>query len=216
MTYLQLVNKVLKRLRKAEVATSSETSYSALVGDFVEQALREVENAWDWNRLRTTVQITTSDGNYNYSLTGIGPNPKILDVFNDTSDQPLQLAPTSTWMTQKLLQNNQPKQSPRVYDVNGVDANDLPVVNLWPIPDGVYNVNFNVVDKTEIAADSDDIGNTYDYPVYLRALMHAIEERGDDGGLSLTYLQDQYTKHLGDAIAYDVSLHENETVWYAD
>ena len=216
MTYLQLINAVLARLRKSSVASSSETSYSSMIGEMVKQSLREVENAWNWNRLRTTVQVTTADGDYTYSLTGVGPNPYILDVFNDTSDIPLKVAPTSTWMTQKLLANTQPKSAPEVYDVNGVDASDLPVVNLWPIPDGVYNVNFNIVDKTEIAADSDDIGNTYSLPVVLRATMHAIEERGDDGGLSLTYLQDQYTKALGDAIAYDVSLHDSETTWYED
>lgn len=216
MTYLQLINAVLARLRKTAVATSTETAYSTMIGEFVKQALREVENAWNWNRLRTTVQIVTADGDYNYALTGVGPNPFILDVFNDTSDIPLKLAPTSTWMTQKLLANTQPKAAPEVYDVNGVNASDEPVVNLWPIPDGVYNVNFNVVDKTEITADANDIGNTYSLPVILRATMHAIEERGDDGGLSLQYLQDQYTKALGDAVSYDASLHENELTWYED
>ena len=38
MTYLQLVNSVLRRLRENEVDTVAETSYSALIGDFVNDA----------------------------------------------------------------------------------------------------------------------------------------------------------------------------------
>ena len=38
MTYLQLVNSVLRRLRENEVDTVPETSYSVLIGDFVNDA----------------------------------------------------------------------------------------------------------------------------------------------------------------------------------
>jgi len=216
MTYLQLVNAVLARLRKTQVATYNETTYSSMIAEFVNQATREVENAWNWNSLRTTVQVATVANDYSYSLTGVGPNVFILDVFNDTSDEPLKVAPTSTWMTQKLLANNQPKGPPEVYDVNGFDASDQPIVNIYPIPDGVYNINFNVVDKTVFTAGTDKISDTYSLAVVLRATMHAVQERGDDGGQDLGYLQDQYTKAIGDAIAYDVSLHYSETTWYED
>ena len=33
MTYLEAINNVLRRLREDEVTTTSETSYSALIGD---------------------------------------------------------------------------------------------------------------------------------------------------------------------------------------
>jgi hypothetical protein len=35
MTYLEAINSVLRRLREDEVATALESSYSALIGDFV-------------------------------------------------------------------------------------------------------------------------------------------------------------------------------------
>ena len=35
MTYLQLVNSVLRRLREEEVSTVSQNSYSKLIGEFV-------------------------------------------------------------------------------------------------------------------------------------------------------------------------------------
>jgi hypothetical protein len=64
MTYLQAVNKVLKRLRENTVNSVDETLYSRLVGEFVNDANRMVEDSWDWSALRTTVTqtVTAADG----------------------------------------------------------------------------------------------------------------------------------------------------------
>ena len=50
-TYLQLVNDVLVRLRETTVSSVSQTSYSALIGALVNDAKREVEDAWQWSQL---------------------------------------------------------------------------------------------------------------------------------------------------------------------
>ena len=49
MTYLQIVNKVLRRLRENEVSSINENPYSLLIGDLVNVVKREVEDAWDWD-----------------------------------------------------------------------------------------------------------------------------------------------------------------------
>ena len=56
-TYLTLVNDVLSRLRESEVTSVSDNTYSSLIGRFVNEAKREVEDAWNWNRLRSTITI---------------------------------------------------------------------------------------------------------------------------------------------------------------
>lgn len=43
MTYLQLINSVLRKLREDEVTTSAESDYSKLIGDFINDALSNVE-----------------------------------------------------------------------------------------------------------------------------------------------------------------------------
>lgn len=86
MTYLELVNAVLRRLRETEVSTVSENAYSALIGDFINDSKSRIENAWDWSALRTTLSVATSTGVFNYALTGSQNNIKILDVINDTSN----------------------------------------------------------------------------------------------------------------------------------
>ena len=66
MTYLNLVNNVLRRLREDTVTTVTNNTYSTMVGDFVNDAKEIVESAWDWSALRTTsgspLTITTSSG----------------------------------------------------------------------------------------------------------------------------------------------------------
>lgn len=51
MTYLELVNDVLIRLREQTVSTVSLTTYSTLIGKFVNDAKRQIEDAYDWNAL---------------------------------------------------------------------------------------------------------------------------------------------------------------------
>ena len=59
MTYVQLVNSVLRRLRENEVTTVQSDNYSKLIGDLVNDAKDVVESAWDWSALRTTLAINT-------------------------------------------------------------------------------------------------------------------------------------------------------------
>ena len=85
MTYLELVNDVLTRLRETNVSTVSETSYSALIGKFVNDAKRQIEDAYTWNCLSQTVTVTTTSGTSSYSLTGVGQKFRVIDAINTTS-----------------------------------------------------------------------------------------------------------------------------------
>ena len=77
MTYLEAINNVLRRLREDEVTTTSETSYSALIGDLVNDAKKLVEDSWTWSSLRSTIQVPTAVGQAEYSLTGSGQSAVI-------------------------------------------------------------------------------------------------------------------------------------------
>ena len=70
MTYLELVNKVLRRLRESEATTVGGTGnvnvYPRLIGDYVNEAKAQVEAAWDWSALRTTLTLVTTANTFNY------------------------------------------------------------------------------------------------------------------------------------------------------
>ena len=46
MTYLDIVNNVLRRMREDEVSSIAETTYSKMVGDFVNDAKGIIETSW--------------------------------------------------------------------------------------------------------------------------------------------------------------------------
>jgi hypothetical protein len=93
MTYLNLVNNVLRRLREDTVSTVTNDTYSTMVGDFVNDAKQLVENAWDWSNLRSTLTLTTAADDYTYSLTGYQDQGKILNMINDTSNIVMEYRP---------------------------------------------------------------------------------------------------------------------------
>jgi hypothetical protein len=212
MDYINLVNKVLIRLREDAATTVADNDYTLLIGEFVQQATSEVEDARDWNALRTTIQTITSATNFSYSLTGAGTSFNIQYVHEDTEDYDLIKAPSAQWMSHQLLDNNVTDDQPIWYDVNGQDANGDPVVNVFPVPDGVYNINWNLKVKTQFTADNVNSPVPW-LPIVLRATFLALDERGDSQTQSLDILQAQYIRALGDAMTYDANLNEDETIW---
>ena len=66
MTYLELVNDVLIRLREPSVTTVTSNDYSTLIGKFVNDAKRQIEDAYAWNVLGTTITVSTVSGTYQY------------------------------------------------------------------------------------------------------------------------------------------------------
>ena len=100
MTYLDICNGVLRRLREDEVTNVSADSYSKMVGDFINDAKDLVETAWDWSALRSTLTITTSADDNLYSITGSGSEGKLLNLINDTSNLQMEYQ-TQNWFDDK-------------------------------------------------------------------------------------------------------------------
>lgn len=217
-TFLQAINYVLERLREDTVATYDETSYSELVGHFVNQAKREVEDAWNWSRLRTTVQVTTADGTYRYALTGAGDRFRIMqdphtgeyDVLNITNDYALRMAPSSQFMTTRQVLGATQNGDPLYFDINGYDASGDPYVNLWPIPNSIATINFQlVVPQPDLTAGDTKIV-VPSHPVLLKAYALAINERGEDQG-TISNKEDEIARlALADAISRDAGYTQNE------
>jgi hypothetical protein len=214
MTYLDIVNNILRRLRERTVSTVNETSYSALIAILVNDAKEEVENAWQWSALRTTLSATTTANTFNYELNGSRNRLTILDVVNDTSNFFMEYK-TAHEMNDLFLNSTPETGEPRYYSFNGVSTADGDtLVDLYPIPNGAYNLRFNVVLRsTDLVNDSDDLLIPAQ-PVIQLAYAKAVEERGEDGGQTglSAYLTAQ--RVASDAIALDAAKHPEETIWY--
>ena len=214
MTYLQLVNSVLRRIREDEVSSVSQNNYSKLIGEFVNDAKRTVEDSYDWTALRTTLTVSTSASTFNYTLTNSQNKMKILDVINDTSNFFMHYK-TSHWMNNAFLIDDAPTGTPQFYSFNGVDANGDNGVDLYPKPDKAYQVRFNVVLRTGDFTEDTEKLNAPSSPVIQLATALGARERGETGGTSAAELFGLADRTLADAIAFDAAQHPEETIWYS-
>ena len=214
MTYLELVNAVLRRLREKEVSTVQQTAYSKLIGDFVNEAKAQIENAWDWSSLRTTLALNTTAGVFNYELNGTQNNFEILDVWNDTSN--IEMLPKSaSWFNAEFLTAAPQSGQPVFYNFNGVSSDGDAQVDIYPVPDATYSLLFNVSLRNTVLNDDNDVIYIPHRPVVLSALAMAIEERGEDGGQQSVNAYMMAQNAISDEIAYDAARHPEDTVWYS-
>ena len=213
MTYLQIINAVLRRLRETEVTDVDETDYSKLIGEYVNSVKKEVESAWDWNALRTTLTLNTVASTFNYTLIGSGSRFRVSDVVNDTSNYMMQPR-SAQWMNQRFLTVDQQLSTPSFYSFNGVDSNQDSAVDLYPIPDGVYTLRFNVtIPQDDLVANADTLLIPSE-PVIQGTLARAISERGEDGGRLSNDQYLLYRSALADEIAIEAGRFSDETIWY--
>jgi len=214
MTYLELVNSVLIRLREREVSAVTESSYSKLIGQFVNEAKRNVEDAWNWNALRKTLTATTQADLFNYELNTTGSRFRVLDVVNDTSNFFMEQR-SSSWFNNAFLNatNGVERGDPRYYSFNGVSADGDTQVDIYPIPGGVYTLRFNVVDPQDNLVNNSDVLLVPSEPVMLGAYARAVAERGEDGGLSAQEASVFAYSSLTDHIALDANRFPDELIW---
>jgi len=205
-TYLSLVNDVLVRLRETTVQTVSETSYSALIGKYVNDAKRQVSDAYDWDAFNQAVTVTTVAGQVGeYSLTGAGVRFKTMDVIN--TSRYYQLTPLSH-LDHDVFYYTIPtpiQNLPMYYTVQGVDINGDLKVKFWPVPDAVYSIRFSlIVPENDMSSDSDTTLLAKE-PIILGAYARALVERGEDGGLSSSEAYALFKASMSDLIALELA-----------
>jgi len=212
VTMLNLTNRIMHRLREAEVNSLTDTDYARLMTRLINDAKREVEDSHNWSGLRVTLSTNTTADVFSYELNGSGNRITILDVINDTDNVFMQ-PKSSQWMNEKFLLTDQVTGSPMYYAFNGLSLDDDSQIDIYPIPDKAYTIRVNCVLRTaEMTADTDSLYVPAP-PVQLLAYAKAVEERGEDGGMSSASAYATAQRVLNDAIAQDAQRHTEELEW---
>jgi hypothetical protein len=211
MIYLDLVNDVLVRLREDEVQTVTQNSYSKLVGKFVNDAKRQVENAYMWNVLRKTYTVETIPNIYSYILLGSGMRFRMQDAINDTENFPMALLQTDD--TNNLFLSNPQIGVPRYFNFNGVSDEGDTIVDIFPIPDAEYNIKFNVIQPQAPLVNNTDKMLVASEPVIFYAYAKALAERGEDGGIQSSEAYQLYLQSLADHISIESSRNSLDLIW---
>jgi len=212
MTYLNLMNNVLRRLREEETTSVTSTTYNKMVGDFINDAKKLVEESADWSALRSTITISTTASDNTYSLTDVGDNVKVMCVVNDTSNLFMEYQ-TKDWFNEQLYISSAAEGTPRYYTYNGLDSSGDTQVLVGPTPDGVYSLRFDVVKRQgDLSANTDTL-LIPSQPVIHYAIALLARERGETGGTSVAEYFSIADKYLSDAIAIDAAKHPEEMVF---
>ena len=215
MTYLQLVNKVLVKLREGEVTSVSEKAYSKLIGSFVNEAMEEIEDSHNWSMLRQEFDVTTVASTNQYTITGLGDRYSVLFALNITEDGKM-FKVAYDWIKRNLDLGTQSEGSPHYYAFSGQDSAGDPNINVSPVPNGVETLRFYVVKRSpELSLDTDTL-SIPSRAVILGAYYRAIEERGEDLGDPALTAQRKYNRAWADAVAYDKDLLGEEETWQVD
>lgn len=203
MTLLEIVNQVLRRLREDTVTALTDTTQAQLLAEFVKDSVVLLQDMHNWSMLKQTIRATTAAADYDYTLTGAGKKFKVINVWNDTEE--FFLREKSATDLQLLLNiTDATNEMPSFYGFDVHDAAGDPTVFFYPIPDGVYNIDFQLI----VPQDREDIVEATEIlipatPVVFMAWAMAVAERGEDAGAVSTQIESLALKMASDAIAQD-------------
>ena len=215
MTYLELVNSVLRRLRENTVTTVSQSAYSQLVGMYVNDSKRQVEDAWGWEVLDTSLPVTTAPSTTLYTVTGSGIRQRGVSANITTSGQQTSLRQRPLkWMQDQHQLTTVQSSRPVYFAWSGNDGTDSKV-ELFPTPDGIYNISFNMTVPQVSLMDDADVLMVASEPVIAGAFARALVERGEDGGLSSSEAYSVFKSILSDYIAVESTHTDNNDCWVA-
>ncbi len=221
MTFRGAINSVLRRLREDTISSdwsgdlvdaTGITDYQKLIGDFVNEVKREVEDAWDWTSLRRTQAITTVSGTKTYTITSTTQRTRLLSVLEQSEGYFLKSVGNNWIKSTQYPASSETSSKPYYYSLSST-SNGVLVVQLYPKPDSVYSIDFNLVDPQDDLSLATDTLSVPTEPVILGAWARAISERGEDGGSQSGDVYGMYTKSLSDHIAINASNYSDELTW---
>ena len=216
MTYLEAVNKVLRRLREPEVGSVDETVYSKLIGEFVNDAKSLVQNAWSWSgNIQQTLTLGTSLTDLTIPNSTV--NTQVRSVRNiDTKANLKRLEYTNyrdLFIDNILVPTVGPQ--PEFYATQFDFTTDSQKVYFWPPTDGTKTFYLNLFwdNRGDDVLTDSSILSVPSLPVVQFAHAMAVEERGETGGTTPATLFSIAKSSLSDAIAYDAVASPSATTW---
>jgi hypothetical protein len=233
-TYLELVNEVLVRLREDTVSSVDETSYSALVAKWINDAKELVEDAWDWRVLTRAVplslvatttayylddELTVGVGNTLNSRARLLRNayqpslPLAFDVTANDTYQLYDIPQDKLRENFRLLSDSQRNQAKPSQFSFWVDSTG-PKVQLWERPTGARNWQiYFCCPQDDLEDEADEILVPW-RPVVNVALLWALNERGEEIGEPGITIEQKIRMVLSDAIAIDGAEQDDKTTFY--
>ena len=222
MTYRELINEVLVRLREETISSdwsgaindsSTINDYQKVIGSLVNDAKRSIESYHDWLVLRETVNVSTVASTKNYNLSS-GQEFKVLDVVNNSTGN--QLAQVTRTYLNSIMYPTDPTGEPNYYGFNGSDTSNNLKVDLSPIPTEAQTISFDIVKYQDTLTSATTAVKIPHQPIILGAYARAIAERGEDGGTQSSIAAQEAASSLAQAVMMDSGNAKYENDWYVE
>lgn len=217
-TYVQITNRVLRRLREDEVSNYDDTEYSTLVGDLINETIADMQDAIEWRALRDEHTVTLDGSTRVYTLSSAtSENSRdtndqtiIRRVWDDTNDWELRKRAYDSISLAKL--DAPDPDSTSWWREKGADNDGNLKVEFYPdVAATVKVLTYNP--HAEIAASA-TVVRLPPRIVFLGAYARAVNERGEDGGTQATAAWQLYQDALGAAVARELErMTEDENTW---
>jgi hypothetical protein len=220
MTYREVINEVLIRLRETPIASdwsgsindsSTVSDYNKVIGALVNDAKRSIESYHDWQILRETVNITTVADTKNYSLNS-GQEFKILDVINNATGNEL-LQVSRAYLNRERYPTASTGE-PHYYGFNGADSSNNLKVDLSPTPNKAETISFDIVKYQDVLTNASTVVKIPTKPLILGAFARALSERGEDGGTQSSLAAQEAGAAISQAIMMDAGNTQFESDWF--
>lgn len=220
MTYREVINEVLIRLRETPIASdwsgaindsSTVSDYNKVIGALVNDAKRSIESYHDWQILRETVNITTVAGTKNYNLSS-GQEFKILDVINNATGNEL-LQVSRAYLNRERYPTASTGE-PHYYGFNGADSSNNLKVDLSPTPSKAETISFDMIKYQDVLTTASTVVKIPTKPLILGAYARALSERGEDGGTQSSIAAQEAASAISQAIMMDAGNTQFESDWF--
>ena len=222
MTYRELINQVLIRLREDTISSdwsgaindsTTVSAYHKTIAALINDSKRSVEGYHDWLNLRETVNISTVAGTKNYNLSS-GQEIKIVDVVNNTTG--IHLNQVSRQYINTVKYPTDDTGEPLYYAFNGSDSSNNLKVDLSPVPTEAHTISFDIVKPQDDLTLAATVLKIPSKPVILGAWARAIAERGEDGGTQSSIMAQETGEALKQEIILDSGNTQYESDWFVN
>lgn len=186
MTYLDLVNRVLRGLRENTVAGIT-ADYPRLIGQLVNEAKADLEDDGPWSALRQTSSLTFVAGDNTVIVSGSNDRSYLLldsygqaQMFVEGLSSPYRLIQISheDMRAMRIINPNATPGIP-IYFSLPRDQDGL-TVSIFPVPDVTYTIRGDFIVPQDDLDDVNDELFIPSEPVWREALVRAMEERGEE------------------------------------
>jgi len=224
-TQLEIVNRILVRLRESEVSSISLSDYAALIASFVNEAKEDIEDMWFWTVNETEIDTSIlSDGTREYDLTTTTDRSFLVRSLDDN----VPMAYDITASEEGQLMDIPLKELRKWRNTFKGTPDDLEAPTEFavkPDTDGRgYSIELKQGSTTArtwrtywyapqatLAVDGTDDATEIllpERPIYLTALKYALNERGEEIGEPAQLVAEQAQRAVAAAMELDMQVNK--------